>query len=148
MSGSRNESNIMKTIGLLLNKIHDQTAPLAGEFIRKIIERSDFQICIFSNKTMNLSDIDACMMSVGTIVNFTGDIVCFNSADALLCLESNRDINIKYCLHEQTVENLVRLLPYHKRVEFVAVSEDYKKYTHGLIEDEIKTVSEYLNEKR
>lgn len=138
----------MKTIGLLLNKIHDQTAPLVGQVIKTIIKRPDLGICIFANKTMNLSDVNACVMSMGTIVNFTGDMICFNSDDALLCLQSNRDINIKYYLHQKTVVDIVQILPYHKRIEFLVYDEEYKRYTHMLIKDNLKTMEEYLDATR
>ena len=148
MPASRNESNIMKTIGLLLNKIYDKTAPIAGECLRNALSKPDVQVCVFSNKTMNISDANACIMSVGTIVNFTGDIICFNSDDALLCLKSRSDINVKYCLHEETVQNITELLAYYGRIEFLVVTEEYKKYTNMIIEDNLRTVSEYVDDKQ
>lgn len=148
MYESRNESNIMKTIGILLNNITSKTSPIAGHVIKEITQIPDCQICVFSNKTMSLSDIDACIMSVGTIVSFTGDVVCFNSDDALLCLQSNRDMNIKYLLTEDTISDIAELLPYYKRVEFLIPNETYKPYTSALIEDNLRTADEYFNEKR
>jgi UDP-glucose 6-dehydrogenase len=137
----------MKTIGVLINKVNNTSAPLVSSLFSELQQKKkSINSCIFSFRSMNLKDLDECIMGLGTMVNFSGDMLCFNVDDALMTIKSNRDIKVKYIIHESTIANIVKLFEYPDEVEFLLANKTYAKMNAVMLEDNPRTITEYLDE--
>ena len=135
-----------KTVGILVNNFSsEELTEIISSIIIDLKKRGQ-NICIFTNQYTNLNQFETCCMPIGTMSNFYGDLYCFNSRDALLSLECGRDINIKYLLHEDTVEEIVTLFDkrYNNRIEYFVLNESYENMS--LIVNQPLTTWKKMNE--